>query len=198
MSTVTTLAPGEPSTSAAQRRGGRVAHRPSLLLPLVFLCWPVVGLMVVTVSAVSAATASWARAVVLAAVALAGGAGSTVVGPQTSVAAVRAGLLAPFTIPAVTWGYANGGVLHVHGDMLVMTGMSRGYGPRSGVTIGQVFLTSDDSKLNLLAHEARHSDQWLIFGGLLPPLYLVADLLGGGPGGNVFEINAGLESGGYA
>jgi hypothetical protein len=172
-------------------------RRSHVLLVLLLFAWPVMGLAVLLVRAVRAAAMSAARAAVLGALVVSVATGTVVAGPDTAATALRAVLLAPFTVPAVAWGFANGGVLHVHGDMLVMTGMDWGYGPRSGVTIGQVFLTSDDSKLHLLAHEERHSTQWLVFGGLLPPLYLVAELVPGGPDHNIFEIAAGLQSGGY-
>jgi len=115
-----------------------------------------------------------------------------------SAPVVRAGMLAPFTVAGVAWGYANGGELHVRGSMLVMTNVRGGYGGQAGVTIGQVFLTPNSGVGNrLLTHETRHSIQWLALGGLLPPLYAAADLAGGGAAGNVFEVAAGLRDGGY-
>ncbi|MCC6387741.1 MAG: hypothetical protein IT302_10190 [Dehalococcoidia bacterium] len=115
-----------------------------------------------------------------------------------SAPVARAGMLAPFTLAGVAWGFANGGELHVRGSMLVMTNVRGGYGGMAGVTIGQVFLTPNPGVGNqLLMHETRHSTQWLVLGGLLPPLYAAADLAGGGAAGNVFELSAGLRDGGY-
>lgn len=76
-------------------------------------------------------------------------------------------------------------------------------GPEGGVTIGNVFLTEGDlietlRNPNLLAHEAKHSDQWAILGPAFAPMYLGSDgalsLFGVcGP----FEGLAGYEAGNY-
>jgi len=76
-------------------------------------------------------------------------------------------------------------------------------GPRGGVTIGNVFLTSGAGPTpELRRHEVRHADQWALLGPLaFPVLYVLAEgiawLRGKGPEGNVFERLAGLGDGGY-
>lgn len=118
--------------------------------------------------------------------------------PRQAFPAARAVFLAPFTVPAVGWGLAHGGELHVQGDMLVVSGMSGGHGSLPALTVGQVILTSKE-KLDpaLLSHEAVHGDQWAFLGALTPPLYFLSDVIGGGPANNIFEVSAGLEAGGY-
>jgi RHS repeat-associated protein len=76
---------------------------------------------------------------------------------------------------------------------------------RSGFTIGNTFITSRDTvSPALLRHEARHADQWAIFGGLYPELYVRAELKASqsGSGGqsacfNYFEVWANLDEGEY-
>jgi len=77
-------------------------------------------------------------------------------------------------------------------------------GPRGGMTVGNVFLTSEaDVAPDLRRHEVRHADQWAVLGPLAFPLLYglaeaIARLRGKGPEGNVFERLAGLGEGGYA
>ena len=77
-------------------------------------------------------------------------------------------------------------------------------GPQDGVTVGNVYVTEDStesvlSNPALLAHEAKHSDQWAILGSAFVPIYLetegVARLAGHECG--VLEKLAGEEGGGY-
>ncbi len=66
---------------------------------------------------------------------------------------------------------------------------------RGGVCVGGCYLTGDvEPSEAVLRHEAVHKQQWLRYGFLLPFLYLFAgrDALR-----NRFEIEAGLEDGGY-
>lgn len=76
-------------------------------------------------------------------------------------------------------------------------------GPRGGMTVGNVFLTSrTEIEPGLRRHEVRHADQWAVLGPLaFPVLYGLAEaaarLRGKGPEGNVFERLAGLGEGGY-
>lgn len=66
---------------------------------------------------------------------------------------------------------------------------------RGGTTIGAVFLTHDNLSPNVLEHEAVHRAQWKRYGLAFIPLYIAA----GAPARtNRFEIEAGLEKGGYA
>jgi len=65
---------------------------------------------------------------------------------------------------------------------------------RGGTTIGAVYLTHDSTSASVLAHEAVHRAQWKRYGLAFIPLYFAAGL---DPFGNRFEVEAGLESGGY-
>ncbi|AYF99577.1 hypothetical protein D7I47_11265 [Protaetiibacter intestinalis] len=65
---------------------------------------------------------------------------------------------------------------------------------RGGTTIGAVYLTRDNLSDPVLAHEAAHRVQWRHYGMSLPLLYLAA---GSAPLTNRFEVEAGLERGGY-
>ncbi|BDZ38688.1 Fe-S oxidoreductase [Microbacterium suwonense] len=66
---------------------------------------------------------------------------------------------------------------------------------RGGVCVGGCYLTGDaDPSDAVLRHEAVHKQQWLRYGFLLPVLYLFA---GRNALHNRFEIEAGLEDGGY-
>ena len=66
---------------------------------------------------------------------------------------------------------------------------------RGGVCVGGCYLTGDtDPSAAVLRHEAVHKEQWLRYGFLMPFLYLAA---GSDPLRNRFEIEAGLEDGGY-
>lgn len=66
---------------------------------------------------------------------------------------------------------------------------------RGGVCVGGCYLTGDaDPSDAVLRHEAVHKQQWLRYGFLLPVLYLFA---GRNALRNRFEIEAGLEDGGY-
>ena len=66
---------------------------------------------------------------------------------------------------------------------------------RGGVCVGGCFLTGDRApSADVLRHEAVHKRQWQRYGFLMPVLYLLA---GRNPLRNRFEIEAGLEDGGY-
>ena len=66
---------------------------------------------------------------------------------------------------------------------------------RGGVCVGGCFLTGPAEPSDaVLRHEAMHRRQWLRYGFLMPVLYLFA---GRDPLRNRFEIEAGLEDGGY-
>jgi len=65
---------------------------------------------------------------------------------------------------------------------------------RGGTTIGSVYLTRDNTSADVLDHEAVHRAQWKRYGLAFIPLYIAA----GAPARtNRFEIEAGLEKGGY-
>lgn len=65
---------------------------------------------------------------------------------------------------------------------------------RGGTTIGAVYLTHDGTSDSVLEHEAVHKRQWRHYGLSLPILYLAA---GANARTNRFEVEAGLEKGGY-
>ena len=65
---------------------------------------------------------------------------------------------------------------------------------RGGTTIGAIFLTTDNIGDAVLEHEAVHKAQWRRYGLAFLPLYIAA----GSPAPtNRFEVEAGLEKGGY-
>jgi hypothetical protein len=76
-------------------------------------------------------------------------------------------------------------------------------GPAGGIAIGNVYITEAGvrdtlNKPRLLAHEAKHSDQWAILGSKFAVIYLGTDGVPGliglcGP----FEGWAGYADGGY-
>ena len=74
---------------------------------------------------------------------------------------------------------------------------------KGGTTYGNVFITGDSPEYlakhpGIVKHEKRHAPQWAATGPVLFPIaYGAAELIGGGPCGNVFERDAGLEEGGY-
>lgn len=65
---------------------------------------------------------------------------------------------------------------------------------RGGTTIGAVYLTRDAASDAVLEHEAVHREQWRRYGLAMPLLYLAA---GSEARTNRFEVEAGLEKGGY-
>jgi hypothetical protein len=65
---------------------------------------------------------------------------------------------------------------------------------RGGSCVGACYLTDSNVTDAVLEHEAVHKRQWQRYGMLFPFLYLVA---GRDPLRNRFEIEAGLEKGGY-
>jgi hypothetical protein len=65
---------------------------------------------------------------------------------------------------------------------------------RGGTTIGAIYLTTDMTADAVLDHEATHKAQWRRYGLAFIALYLAA---GSYPLTNRFEVEAGLERGGY-
>ena len=124
---------------------------------------------------------------------------------------IRASRNQDFTTFALAWAQANGATCVDRGQGLYVCGgngaeglNSFADGPRGGVTIGNVYLTEDDvfdalEDPDLLAHEAKHSDQWAVLGVAIVPIYLgtegAAAILGTcGP----LERLAGAEAGNYS
>jgi hypothetical protein len=65
---------------------------------------------------------------------------------------------------------------------------------RGGTTVGAIYLTNDLTREGVLEHERVHTRQWKKYGLCFLPLYIAA---GGNALGNRFEVEAGLERGGY-
>lgn len=189
---------GPASPRASRPAARRLPPRGWVLPSLLTVLWPAGAAALVGWLAAKRLAAAGRTAVLAGLLAPLAAVPAAVHAMPASAPVARAGMLAPFTVAGVAWGYANGGELRVQGSMLVMTNVRGGYGGQAGVTIGQVFLTPNARVGNhLLTHETRHSSQWLVLGGLLPPLYAAADVAGGGATGNVFELLAGLRDGGY-
>lgn len=66
---------------------------------------------------------------------------------------------------------------------------------RAGTCIGACYLTDEDPSLAALRHELIHVEQWRRHGLTFPFRYFRAGL---DPHRNRFEIEAGLEDGGYS
>lgn len=65
---------------------------------------------------------------------------------------------------------------------------------RGGTTIGAIYLTTANTQPPVLEHEAVHVAQWRRYGLAFIPLYIAA---GSAALTNRFEVEAGLEKGGY-
>jgi len=65
---------------------------------------------------------------------------------------------------------------------------------RGGTTVGAIYLTRDLTREGVLEHELVHTRQWKKYGLCFLPLYIAA---GSNALGNRFEVEAGLERGGY-
>jgi hypothetical protein len=99
------------------------------------------------------------------------------------------------TALGVTWGAVLGGFrVSRRGGVIVCAGMPRWAFGRGGTTIGAAYLTRDNTRDEVLEHEAVHRQQWRRYGLAFIALYLAAgrDALS-----NRFEVEAGLEKGGY-
>jgi hypothetical protein len=100
------------------------------------------------------------------------------------------------TVAGYSWGFvmSRGHVREDHG-IHVATGMPKWSFGRGGTTIGAVYLTRDNDSVPVLEHEAVHREQWRTYGLVFIPLYVAA---GADARTNRFEVEAGLEKGGYA
>lgn len=102
------------------------------------------------------------------------------------------------------WGSAVGwvwgslwstGRVERRGGLWLFRGLPQWAFARGGVCVGGCFLTGTGPVgERLLRHESVHARQWRRYGLLMPLLYLFA---GRDPLRNRFEIEAGLEDGGY-
>jgi hypothetical protein len=99
------------------------------------------------------------------------------------------------TACGLLWG-AVLGRFHVsrQGGVILARNLPKWAFGRGGTTIGAVYLTSDNVSPGILQHEAVHRAQWRKYGLCFIPLYVAA---GQDADRNRFEIEAGLELGGY-
>ena len=106
----------------------------------------------------------------------------------------RAGYLYA-TAVGLTWGFIlSTGPVERHGGLFVFRGMPKWAFGRGGSCVGGCYLTNQNVTPDVIEHEVVHKRQWLRYGMLFPLLYLAA---GRNPLKNRFEIEAGLEKGGY-
>jgi len=99
------------------------------------------------------------------------------------------------TAAGLLWGGVLSGFrLRLRGGVIVAAHVPRWAFGRGGTTIGAVYVTCDSVSDDVLEHEAVHREQWRRYGLWFIPLYLLA---GQNALTNRFEIEAGLERGGY-
>ncbi|AYG04357.1 Fe-S oxidoreductase [Gryllotalpicola protaetiae] len=99
------------------------------------------------------------------------------------------------TAVGLVWGFLwSTGAVHVRHGLFVFTGMPKWTFGRGGSCVGACYLTAANAGDTVLEHEAVHKLQWQRYGMLFPLLYGIA---GRDPLHNRFEIEAGLEKGGY-
>jgi hypothetical protein len=100
------------------------------------------------------------------------------------------------TLSGLLWGgiLSLGRVRRAHG-VIVARKLPRWSFGRGGTTIGAVYLTRDNTPQQVLEHEAVHRAQWKRYGLAFIPLYIAAGAIART---NRFEIEAGLDKGGYA
>jgi RHS repeat-associated protein len=108
------------------------------------------------------------------------------------------------TLNGVAWGLAGGGKCSLNRQelMIACTGMTS-LRVQGGTTVGSTFVTyhgagylKTPEGIRMIAHEAKHSNQWAILGLSMAPLYWAAAGVSGQC--NVFERQAGYKDGGYA
>ena len=95
---------------------------------------------------------------------------------------------------AAAWGWVLFGRHSVQEGLHVFAELPRWSFGRGGTTIGAVYLTHDRLLPRTLEHEAVHREQWKHYGLAFPVLYLAAGKV---PHTNRFEVDAGLDEGGY-
>ncbi len=99
------------------------------------------------------------------------------------------------TAVGLVWGFIwSTGHVEKHDGLVVFRGMPKWTFGRGGSCVGGAYLTDDNVTDAVLEHEAVHKRQWARYGMLMPVLYFLA---GHNPLRNRFEIEAGLEKGGY-
>ncbi|MGM1028510.1 MAG: hypothetical protein ACQEWM_01415 [Actinomycetota bacterium] len=98
------------------------------------------------------------------------------------------------TAGARLWGRMLGGEERRVGELTVISGLPSWAFGRGGTTVGATFLTADALSPEILEHEDVHRQQWERYGLWFIPMYFAAGIDGLR---NRFEIEAGLEKGGY-
>lgn len=99
------------------------------------------------------------------------------------------------TAVGFTWGFIwSTGPIRRHDGLIVFTGMPNWTYGRGGSCVGGCYLTGSNDGERVIVHERVHREQWRRYGMLFPLLYFIA---GRDPLRNRFEIEAGLEDGGY-
>jgi hypothetical protein len=98
------------------------------------------------------------------------------------------------TKAARLWGRILGGDERTEGELHVITGLPKWAFGRGGTTVGATYLTHASDAPSVLEHEDVHRRQWERYGLWFIPMYFAA---GQDAHTNRFEIEAGLEKGGY-
>ncbi len=99
------------------------------------------------------------------------------------------------TTVGFAWGFLwSRGRVEVRRGLVVFSGMPRWTFGRGGSCVGGCYLTDLNHSDTVLGHEVVHREQWRRYGLLFPILYWMS---GRNPLTNRFEIEAGLEAGGY-
>ncbi|MCH1883748.1 hypothetical protein [Agrococcus sp. ARC_14] len=98
------------------------------------------------------------------------------------------------TQAARLWGRMLGGSERQVGELHVITGLPKWAFGRGGTTVGATYLTHASDAPAVLEHEDVHRQQWQRYGLWFIPMYFAA---GVEATKNRFEIEAGLEKGGY-
>lgn len=99
------------------------------------------------------------------------------------------------TAVGFAWGFLwSRGPIEVRQGLIVFRGMPRWTFGRGGSCVGGCYLTDGNDSDTVLGHEVVHQAQWRTYGMLFPVLYWLS---GRNPLTNRFEIEAGLEAGGY-
>ncbi|GAA1445717.1 Fe-S oxidoreductase [Leifsonia poae] len=99
------------------------------------------------------------------------------------------------TAVGLVWGFVwSTGRVERRNGLFVFRGMPLRTFGRGGSCVGGCYLTAQNVTDEVLEHEAVHKRQWQHYGMLFPFFYLLA---GRDPLRNRFEVEAGLEKGGY-
>jgi hypothetical protein len=106
----------------------------------------------------------------------------------------RAGYLYATAVGLVWGAIWSTGRIERRAGLVVFRGLPAWAFGRGGSCVGGVYLTNQNVSADVLEHEAVHKAQWQRYGMLFPLLYFIA---GRDPLENRFEIEAGLEKGGY-